>query len=164
MNRLTIDASVALKFFRDEPGSETARSYLPQLRNGAFTRAYELSAPILLALEVHNTLVKQLRRAAIDGEILSLAQPTLERYIAFDDVTQTLVERARMMSLTASAWARGQVLATDQSRLPFNIYDCIYMAHAERNRTTLLTADGEQAKIARQTFGLPVELLTSTNP
>lgn len=159
MKHLTIDASVALKFFRDEPGSTAARLYLPQEFNGRIVVDYALSAPTLLHLEVHNTLAKYFRSGAIDLSPLAEAADLLNRYIVFNPVGADLVMRARTMSLVAHSSSQPSAPSTLQTVRPFNIYDCIYIAHAELFNTTLVTADRMQHDLARDAFGISVALV-----
>jgi hypothetical protein len=60
MKRLTIDASVALKFLLDEPGSDEARQFYSEEKDGRFAVSNVLLSPTLVLLEVHNTLAKRL--------------------------------------------------------------------------------------------------------
>jgi predicted nucleic acid-binding protein len=157
--RLTVDASVAVKLLLDEPGSDEARSYLPREVEGRSRIDFFLSAPALILLEVHNTLAKKFRKSEIDLSLLAYAEPLILRAIQVHDFDQSLARRARMMSLVANSWSMASPVPIAQSRRPFNIYDCVYIAFAEQHATTLLTADEPQATIAKEAFGIPVRFI-----
>jgi predicted nucleic acid-binding protein len=154
--RLTIDASVANKLLLDEPGSDEARSYLPQQVENGSRIDFFLSAPTLVLMEVHNTLAKKFHKSLIELSKLAYAEPLLLQAITVNEFDLALARRARMMSLVANSWSKDGALPIGQSRKPFNIYDCVYIAHAEKYGTTLLTADKDQAYIARLAFDIPV--------
>ena len=154
--RLTIDASVANKLLLDESGSDEARSYLPMGSEIISRINYFLTAPALVLIEVHNTLAKKFHKSQIDLSNLANAEPLLLRALTINDVDQALVQRARIMSLVANSWSDPTNEPIGQSRRPFNIYDCVYIAHAEHYGTTLLTADKDQADIAQKAFNIPV--------
>jgi predicted nucleic acid-binding protein len=157
--RLTIDASVASKLLLDEPGSAEARSYLPkEVANGSRIDFF-LSAPTLVLMEVHNTLAKKFHKSLIELSKLANAEPLLLRAITINEFDLELARRARIMSLVAHSWSNEEALPIAQSRKPFNIYDCAYIAHAEKYETTLLTADKDQAEIARKAFNVPAILI-----
>ena len=120
-----------------------------------------LIAPVLLFLEVHNTLAKHFRREKITTEMFTFADHTLRQFIGFSEVDETLVESARFMSIYAHAWSGRAANGRTTIHPPFNIYDCIYIAHAKQHGTTLLTADKEQAAFARDAFKIPVELIVN---
>lgn len=159
MNHLTIDASVALKFLLDEPGSEAARAYRPQEENGRLIVRNVLLAPALVLLEVHNTLAKKFHNAEIDVETFAKAPEFLRQLMRFDDVDWSLIERARHMSYLANTLSGRNPSRQPKAITLFNIYDCIYLAHAQKYETTLLTADEVQAEIARKAFSIPVECI-----
>lgn len=162
--KLTIDTSAALKLVIDEPGMRTARSYLPEKRNGVYFIKNEIRAPILLALEAHNTLAKQFRRERLGPDVFFEMHPTLNYYITFDDLSASLAERARIISLIANSWSHRATTPITLTRNPFNIYDCVFIAHAEHFGSTLLTADERQAEIADKGFGIPVAFIGKSDP
>ena len=154
--RLTIDASVASKLLVDEPGSDEARSYLPKVSANGSEIDFFLCAPTLVLMEVHNTLAKKFHKSLIELPRLAEVELLLLRAITMNEFDLTLARRARIMSLVAHSWSNENALPIAQSRKPFNIYDCVYIAHAEHYGTTLLTADNDQAVIARKAFNIPV--------
>ena len=123
---LIVDASVAVKWVADEPGSIDARA----LGNGD----EQLIAPELVVAEVGNALWKKSR-----GGILSRAQaahglrqlPLLFHHLYSD---MTLSGRALEIALDAG----------------HAIYDCFYIALAQRENAPLITADERQLAAARK--------------
>lgn len=156
---LTIDASVALKFFLNEPGSDEARAYQSKLMGGRIHVQHFFIAPVIFFLEVHNTLAKHFRREAISVETFTGAHQKLREFIGFTEIDESLAESARFMSIYANAWVGGARPASTNIHPPFNIYDCLYIAHAKQHGSILLTADREQAEIANKAFGVSVELI-----
>jgi predicted nucleic acid-binding protein len=161
--RLTIDASVANKLLLDEPGSEEARSFLPKKIENNSRIDFFLSAPTLVLMEVHNTLAKKFHKSLIELKTLAAAEPLLLQAITVNEFDLELAKRARMMSFVAHSWSNEDALPIAESKRPFNIYDCVYIAHAEKHRTTLLTADRDQADIAKNAFDIPVIFIDAEN-
>lgn len=115
--KLTVDASIVIKWFVAEPMSDETRLLL--------ARRIHLHAPEFLLVEFANTIWKKERR----GE-LSDAQPYLEELPGLSDIITLhhdadLVERAVRMAL----------------ELDHPIYDCLYLACAETTESDLITAD-----------------------
>jgi len=111
-----LDASVVVKWFLDEDGSEAARA----LRSSEPT----VSAPHLLFLEVANVLWKYARKGLLDVEtgaeiLLALEEAPIEWH---EDV-----------ALFREAYG----LATELGR---TVYDSLYLALAVRRDLTLVTA------------------------
>lgn len=157
--RLTIDNTVAVKWVIEEAGSLRARSYLPVVKEEDVLTRYFLSAPALVELEFHNTLAKKLKSGVISRQQFSLGKLFGFREVQIDPVDTELVREAADYSIGGRIWlASFEGRAPPADALPFNIYDCLYMAHARRNRNVLLTADSEQARIARA-VGIPVEFI-----
>ena len=112
-----IDASVAVKWFVDEPGSPAARAVL--------ARGESLLAPDLIVVEASNTAWKKVKRkemTAEQGEAMVRAIP-----LFFD----------RLMP-SGSLAARAYVLA---NQLNHPVYDCLYLALAESEAVELITDD-----------------------
>jgi predicted nucleic acid-binding protein len=161
---LTIDASVAVKFIIDEPGSDQARQYLPKRRGNFVENEHILTAPIHILLEVHNTLAKKFRKSLIDFTPLNIAHSLLKRRFRLDLIDIELVEKSRLISLHADFNSTANAFPIEVSRSPFNIYDCIYIAHAQKFGTILVTADRQLARIAKDGFAIPVELISPAQP
>jgi predicted nucleic acid-binding protein len=159
MKRLTIDASVALKFLLDEPGSDEARQFYSQEKDGRFVVSNVLLSPALVLLEVHNTLARRFHNANIDVSMFAHANFFLRQMIAFSDVDESLVDRARQLSMIANSWSGRNTSKTQKLMTFLNIYDCIYIAHSQTYQTTLVTADRAQAEIASKAFSVPVHLI-----
>lgn len=114
---LVIDASVALKWLVEEPGSEAALAL----------RGRDLAAPALMRIEAANVLRTLVARgAASRAEALDLLDLLQAAPVAIVDPDDELERRALE-------------LATD---LGHPVYDCLYLALAERMGRILVTADG----------------------
>ena len=114
---LTVDASVAVKWFTDEPGFLDARALIAT--GELFT------APDLLFAEIANVMWKKQRRGqASQAQRLAAAE-------RLPDLVRSVVPLAPLM-------ARAAEMA---ETLDHSAYDCFYLACAESTRTTLITAD-----------------------
>ena len=112
-----VDASVALKWFVEEEGSQAAR--------GLFEGRSPLEAPELLIAEVCNAGW----RLALSGAL---------PWAQFDAMTKEvggLIDR--IWSLAPLARRAGAIAR----RLRHPVYDCFYLALAEGRGTQLITAD-----------------------
>jgi predicted nucleic acid-binding protein len=122
---LIVDASVAVKWFLDEEGCEAARSLL---------EAETLWAPDLILFETYNAVWKRWRR----GEA---------RAAQLDGLLRLLPQALEGLSPSGELAAEAAALSR---RLRHPIYDCVYLALAERERAPLVTADQQFLKIARK--------------
>ena len=114
---LVVDASVAFKWVVREDGSKSAR---------ALAAGYEtLTAPELVLVEVANAVWKGVQRGLLAPEQLDRAVRRLPGW--FDEV-----QAIGPLLPRAAAIAR---------ELGHPVYDCIYLALAERSAATLVTAD-----------------------
>ena len=122
MNRLVIDASVALKWFlRDERYGERALDLLDQFVRGAL----DLVAPSLMVYEVINGLVIAQRKGRIDEvNVLSSISGFLDLGITSVDITG---HEDRILHF-CRAYGR-------------SAYDASYLAVAEKASLTLVTGD-----------------------
>jgi predicted nucleic acid-binding protein len=115
--KLVLDASVAVKLVTPEPEQEQALAML---------KAHpERIAPELLLVEVANTLWKKVMR----GELAAAyAPPALE--VVEDAITRFVPDA---------------LLAADALKLSMELnhptYDCLYLALAQREQATIVTAD-----------------------
>jgi predicted nucleic acid-binding protein len=112
---IVVDASVALKWVLDEPGSEAADALLDE----------DLIAPALWLLEAANALWRRSQR----GEISAT------------EATERLVE---LFNAPVAATAiEDDILAAAElaNRLGHPVYDCLYLASAIRENTYVVTAD-----------------------
>jgi predicted nucleic acid-binding protein len=114
---MIIDASVAAKWLlKDETDAEAAQA----LRIGR-----RCIAPDLLLLEVANSCIKRLQRGLISVEHAS------RLIVAIPDLVEELVPFAELII------PAGQIAA----QLIHPIYDCVYLALAQRDRLPLITVD-----------------------
>ncbi|QFU10375.1 tRNA(fMet)-specific endonuclease VapC [Rhodobacteraceae bacterium THAF1] len=114
--RIVVDASVALKWIIEEDGSAEA----------ARLRSCNMAAPALLRIETANVL----RTLAAKGAIDSASAADL--FALLQDAPVTIVDADDALE------ARALELAV---RLGHPVYDCVYLALAERTDRTLITAD-----------------------
>jgi predicted nucleic acid-binding protein len=123
---IVVDASVAVKWFLPEPGSAAAAA----LRD----EDSELTAPSFVAAEIGNALWKAVQRGgATRTEALHGIAAVM---IPFQSLIP--IEELRVRAL---------MLAID---LRHPIYDCFYLALAERENATLVTADEAMIAAARK--------------
>lgn len=115
-DRCVVDASVAIKWLIDEDGSDAALAL----------QGTELAAPALLRIEAANVLRTLTARdriaAATARELFALLQTAPVSVVEHDDRLE----------------ARALALALE---LDHPIYDCVYLALAERLAAVLVTAD-----------------------
>ena len=138
---IVLDASVALRWVYDEPGSAEAR----ELR----LRRDPLIAPDLWRLEVASAIARRVRNGQIDLE-------TARRH------------RAGLLRTPMSFMPSGE-LEPDAFRLAtalaHPIYDCVYLALAERRGARLATADAKFAGVAlKGGYGHLIELVGPGQP
>ena len=123
---LVVDASVALKWVVEEEGSEAALAL----------KGRDLAAPSLLRVEAANALRTLAARRAIAPAtaqgLLGLLQEAPVTVVEPDDA----LER------------RALGIALD---LGHPVYDCVYLALAERTGRVLVTADGRLLRAVRAT-------------
>jgi predicted nucleic acid-binding protein len=130
-----VDASVAFAWFAAVPNSERAARLL-DAEPGTL-----LLAPDLVLVELLNAAWKSLRLEAITTEQFQmLASRASEPF-------STLFPASALLA-RASHWCR---------ELDHPAYDCLYVALAERERATLITADQRLLrKLQEPRAGLPV--------
>ena len=121
-----IDASVAAKWILPEAGSDRAVA----LR----TTAEEMIAPSLILAEVGNALWKSARR----GEI---SKSDAVRALAAAAAHLTALVDVADLAETATALAIG---------LGHPVYDCFYLALAQRESAAIVTADARLLAAARK--------------
>jgi predicted nucleic acid-binding protein len=114
---IVVDASVAVKWFIHEPDRPAARRLLvPQSR---------LIAPDLIVAEVASAMWKRVVAGEGDARQAPLTAASLPRFFA------------RLLPLAPLA-ARAVEIAAE---LRHPVYDCFYLALAEREEATFVTAD-----------------------
>lgn len=112
---VVIDASVALKWVLDEPGTKVADALLDE----------DLIAPAVWLIEAANALWRRARSGQITAE--ESAERLAELLNA--PVAATPIEDDLIAAATLS------------SRLGHPVYDCLYLALALRHDTHVITAD-----------------------
>ena len=113
---MIVDASVAFKWIFVEQGSEAAKALLDR---------DDLRSPNLLLVEIGNALWKKGMRGELGDQAAYAAQLSIVSSFLSTVGEAELVPRAMEMALA----------------LQHPIYDCIYLALAERLADTLVTAD-----------------------
>jgi predicted nucleic acid-binding protein len=113
-----VDASVAIKWFIPEPLQDRAQSLL-------YAEGGQLEAPDFLIAEVANIAWKKAMRQEITASQANVIPNETRNALAVCHPSIELIEDALSIAL--------------QLRHP--IYDCIYLAYAERIDRTLITAD-----------------------
>lgn len=136
--RTVVDASVALKWYFDEPGSAAAEALLEEHAGGR----RDLMAPDLVVAELANGIWKKVRRGECSPEIAASILDLWE-----DDVPELLpsaglAERALELALA----------------LGHPVYDCLYLAAAIAHEASFATSDRALARVAR-TLLARVELI-----
>ncbi len=123
---LVVDASVATKWVLAEDGSDRAN---------ALRDAPRLIAPSLLAAEVGNALWKAVRRGDVAREDAVAALRSL--LVPFDELVPSEALHTRALELAIE--------------LRHPIYDCFYLAPAERENAPLVTADRRLLDAVKET-------------
>jgi predicted nucleic acid-binding protein len=123
---LVVDASVAIKWLVEEDGSEAAFAL----------RDRDLAAPALLRIEAANVLrTLAARKATTPDEAAALFSLLQAAPVTLVDHDDALEARALQLALA----------------LGHPVYDCVYLALAERMGRTLVTADSRFLKALRAT-------------
>lgn len=129
---LVIDASVAVKWVLEEPGSDWARA-LP-------TMGAEMSAPNLLCAECGNVLWRMVRTKRIAASVLEGFWSAIN---------------AVPLALCHSDWDLNAAALRLSVRLDHPIYDCLYLALALDRGAALATADRRFLDVLRRAAVLP---------
>jgi predicted nucleic acid-binding protein len=129
---IVVDASVAVKWFRDEQHSDLAERLHAE-------HAGAMAAPDLFAVEVAAALVR-------NANEVKDARPVMEEALAAFDAM--LRDEAIHLVRTGPAQLHGAArMALD---LGHPLKDCIYLALAMENACDLITCDGRFAAKARE--------------
>lgn len=122
-----VDASVAVKWFVEEPGTPEA---LDVLGSGDV-----LAAPELILAEIGNTIWKKLLR----GEISREHADAIVRGVPFmfDHIRSTAAHLPRALEIA--------------SAIEHPLYDCLYLSVAESESSVLVTDDGKLAEAVSDT-------------
>ena len=133
---LTVDASVVVKWFVDEPLSEESRLLL--------AHRLHLRAPAILISEFANTIWKKVRR----GEIAD-SGPYFDELASIPEIVDLLPD--------ADLIERAACIAVE---IGHPVYDCLYLACAEATESAAITADRRLAdKAASRLPGVDVRYL-----
>ena len=127
-----VDASVAIKWLLPEPGSDEAQGLLDSGEN--------LAGPGLMAVEVAAALARKSRLKEIAPQD---ADAALELWLR--SLADGLVEIVRDEEDLRGAFRLARAL-------DHRLQDCVYLALAERLQATLVTADAEFERKARQVY------------
>ena len=136
--RLTVDASVVVKWFVPEVLADEARLLLEY--------PHEFQAPDILLAEFGNTIWKKFRR----GEV-SFLRPYMDELLELDEVID--------LHPVGEQVTRAVQIAGE---LEHPVYDCLYLACAEATGSPVVTADRRLANKAASGFpGVDVLYLDS---
>ena len=137
--RYVIDASTGFKWEVAEPHSDKAQ----QLRDDFRNAVHELLAPDLFPTEVANALLVAERR----GRLLPGQGPVL-----LADVLTTLPQiHPALPDLVPRAYAIAELTKA-------SVYDCLYVALAERENCEFITADDKLVKKLQPHFPFAIPL------
>ena len=137
--KLVLDASVAVKWVIPENDTPKALS----LRNDLGNQVHEAIAPDTFPVEVAHALTRAERKGILQQR---------EAIIKLADVLTTALHLHHSIPLLARA-----VEISSQARI--GVYDCLYLALAERELCDLVTADQRLAA-----FGHPNVILLANLP
>ena len=131
--KLTVDASVVVKWYVSESYSEEARLLL--------AHRLERFAPDILLAEYANVIWRKIRQNEITSPLEYFRElPRLQEAVAFLPVAD-LIERAAQLAVQIS----------------HPVYDCLYLACAEATDSTLITADQSlENKVARDSLNIDI--------
>lgn len=134
---IVVDATVAIKLLTREPGSDTALARIAD--------EPDRLAPDWVRIEILNALSRKVRRDGLTEAAARQAKDGIDLIITRETATLDLLDEAFNLSL----------------RLRHAMYDCLYLALAERERAIVVTHDADFVAAARKA-GLAerVELLS----
>jgi len=134
--RYVLDASVALKWVLNEPDAAKAR----QLRDDFRNAIHELIAPDSFTLEIAHALTKAQRRGLIP-----------DAWRLWADVMTTVPYVSPSYPLTPRA-----IQVATQARI--GVYDCLYVALAEREGCEMVTADARLLNSLQSSYPFIISL------
>lgn len=131
---LVVDASVAAQWVLGQEGSARAAALRDEDR---------LIAPSLVAAEVGNAIWKAVRRGDVtrDDALVAIESALLP----LDDLVPNEELRVRALAMAID--------------LDHPVYDCLYLALAEREQCTLVTADRKLGAVADKMKSAAVRML-----
>lgn len=128
MRPVVLDASVALKIFLPVPGNAQAR---------AAARLFAFVAPPLVLVETANAFRKYVRRGDTTAE----------------DGEASIRNLAGLITVNPDSLVFGNALSL-AATLDHPVYDCVYLALAQRDRLPILSADKRLLALARDRLGI----------
>jgi predicted nucleic acid-binding protein len=132
---IVVDASVAVKWVLPEAGSDRAAAIR--------TEDTDLIAPSLAYAEIGSAIWRAVLRGDVDSaaarEELRLAMAHYQRIVPLEEIADRAMELA--------------------IRLRHPIYDCFYLALAERERCPMITADSRLVGAAKAMKGVELRPL-----
>jgi predicted nucleic acid-binding protein len=136
--KYVLDSAVALKWVLPEIHAAKAK----QLRDDAANQVHELIAPDVFAVEAAHALVRAERKKII---------PVGQAAALLVDVMNSAPRLTTFLPLLSRA--------TDiASRMHCGVYDCLYVALAEKENRELVTADAKLVKNIKKSFSFVREL------
>lgn len=129
-----IDASVAVRWYVDGSGQEFAATWLG---------LHDLLAPDLICAEVGNALWRYMRHGSVEFD---------DAVAVLDALPANFARLVPTADLVAEAFKLG-------AGADHPVYDCVYLALARREQTTLVTLDRKLAMLAQK-----LGILTATVP
>jgi len=139
--KLVIDSSVAFKWVVLEVDSDSAL----RLRDDFVSGSHELIAPSIFPIELAHALTRAERQARVNHrQALVLLTEVLQLGL---DLHESLALLPRAVELSSS--------------MRIGVYDCLYVALAERESCELVTADSRLVNVLQPTlpFILPLAAL-----
>jgi predicted nucleic acid-binding protein len=131
---LVVDASVAAQWVLEQDGSARA---------GALRAESRLIAPSLIAAEIGSAIWRAVRRKAVSrADALVAIEAVL---LPFDALVPAEELRRRALAMAIE--------------LDHPIYDCFYLALAERENAPLISADKRLVSIGKRVKGIEVRAL-----
>jgi predicted nucleic acid-binding protein len=125
--RLVIDSSVAFKWVVPEADSDSAL----RLRDDFLSGTHELIAPSIFPIELAHALTRAERQARVSNtQALRLLTDVLQLGL---DLHESLTLLPRAVELSSS--------------MRIGVYDCLYVALAERESCELVTADSRLVNV-----------------
>lgn len=131
---LVVDASVAALWVLEQEGSASANALRAESR---------LIAPSLIAAEIGSAIWKAVRRKSVPRADGLLAMETA--LLPFQGLVPDSELRTRALAIAIE--------------LDHPIYDCFYLALAERERAPLISADKRLIAVAKRAKGIEVRAL-----
>jgi predicted nucleic acid-binding protein len=138
--KYVVDSSVGFKWLVVEADTDKARLLRDDFVNGI----HELLAPEIFPIEVTHALTRAERQGRITPAEGALLEADLLKTLPLLSPSLVLLPRAYAIS----------------SAMRFGVYDCLFVALAEREQCELITADDKLIKNLGPTFGFIKALIS----